>query len=293
MSLPLCPYIRRAWYNILHPGEVIHNRVIYDYELVFIKKGSGHITINDQLYTAKAGDLFLFRPKQQHAIYVSPSEELIQPHIHFDLQYYENREIVPVSYESMETMTPEQLTYFREDIIDQFFSPFPSYFHPHNGVYIEQLIFDIIHAVDNPRPFNDVYLQYAFLRLWEQVLLEASYTSRDYVKKENTPMLIKQFIEQNDSRALTMDEIANALHFSKSYIARIFQETYSTTPLKYHTTLRIQKAKRMIRFTNLSLSRIAMSVGFDSLQDFSRVFKKLDGLPPSFYRKSPPPEGKG
>ena len=58
----------------------------------------------------------------------------------------------------------------------------PSYLRPHNGLYIEQLLFDIIHATDNPRPFNDVYLQHAFLKLWEQVLMEASYTSRDYAK---------------------------------------------------------------------------------------------------------------
>ena len=288
MELLLCPYIRRAWYSLLEPGAVIHNRVIFDYELMYLKKGQASIMIGDQLYHATPGDLFLFRPKQPHAIYVSPNEEMIQPHIHFDLQYYDNRAIVPVSYDGLSDMTAEQLSYFREDILDQFFSPFPSYLRPHNGLYIEQLLFDIIHATDNPRPFNDVYLQHAFLKLWEQVLMEASYTSRDYAKKESAAVLIKQLIERNDSRALTLDEITQALHFSKSYIARVFQESYGISPLNYHTTLRVQKAKRMIQFTNMSLSQIAVSVGFESLQNFSRVFKKLDGCPPSNYRKVSP-----
>lgn len=285
MDFILSPYIRRAWYNTLRPGEQIGPRVIFDYELVLIKEGNAVITIEDRKYFAGPGDMFIFRPNQRHIIQVTPNMPLIQPHIHFDLAYYENRARVPVSYNDMESIPSEQLSYFREDTLDHFLSPFPSHLHPNNELYIEQLLFNIIHAVESPRPFNEIYLQRLFLELWEQVLLEVLYANRQTNNQENTAARIKQFIDHNDSNPLTLDEIVQATHFSKSYISRIFQEKYGTSPIRYHAVVQIQKAKQMILFTNMSLSEIAEAVGFESLQDFSRVFRKIDNHSPSFYRK--------
>ena len=95
----LSPYIRRAWYNILMPSEVIGPRVIFDYELVLIKEGHADIVIEDMHYAASPGDMFIFRPRQPHCIYTAPDEQLIQPHIHFDLLAYPDREKVPISYQ--------------------------------------------------------------------------------------------------------------------------------------------------------------------------------------------------
>ena len=285
MDLNLSPYIRRAWYNTLLPGELIGPRVIFDYELVLIKEGYADISIEDQHYDAGPGDMFIFRPKQRHTIRTLPSMHLIQPHIHFDLTYYENRARVPISYHDTDELPPEQLSFFREDVLDRFISPFPSHLHPNNELYIEQMLFNIIHAVDNPRPFNEIYLQHVFLELWEQVLLEVLYTNKQNGKQSDTAALIKQYIDYNDSNPLTLDEIVQATHFSKSYVARVFQECYGTSPIRYHAAMRIQKAKQMILFTNMSLSEIAESVGFESLQDFSRVFKKIDNRTPSSYRR--------
>lgn len=295
MDLNLSPYIRRAWYNTLLPGEVIGPRVIFDYELVLIKEGHAHITVEDRHYFAGPGDMFIFRPRQRHAIEVVSSEHLIQPHIHFDLTYYENRARVPISYHDLDRISADLLPYFREDVLDRFISPFPSFLHPSNELFIEQLLFNIIHAVENPRPFNDVYLQRTFLELWEHVLLDILYASKQTSKQENTAALIKQFIDHNDSRPLSLREIAQATHFSKNYISSIFQEKYGVSPIRYHVSSQVQKAKQMILLTNMSLGEIAESVGFESLQNFSRVFKKIDGQAPSAYRKkkAAPSEGDG
>ena len=282
----LSPYIRRAWYNILMPSEVIGPRVIFDYELVLIKEGHADIVIEDKHYAASPGDMFIFRPRQPHCIYTAPDEQLIQPHIHFDLMAYPDREEVPISYQPLDKLPPEQHAFFREDILDQFISPFPSYIRPRNELYIEQLLFNIIHAVENPQPFNNVHLQQAFLALWEQVLLDIFYTSRYDSRQDISAEMFKQYIDHHASLPLTLDELSQATHFSKSYISKVFGEAYGISPMRYHASVQVQMAKQMILFTNMSLSEISELSGFASLQDFSRVFKKMDGVAPSSYRRN-------
>lgn len=284
MDTPLCPYIRRAWYNILQPNEDILERVIFDYELLCIKEGRALITIEDREFVGIPGDMFIFRPRQRHSIRVIFNERLVQPHIHFDLQYYKDREQVPISYVNIDDIPSDAMSFFRDDILDRFISPFPLCFRPHSTLYIEQMIFDIIHAISHPAPHNEIRLARLFLQLWEQVLNELSYGKKDLRTSGDVSAKIKLYIEQNVSRALTLDEIVQVLHFSRSYISRVFQESHGTSPLRYHTLLRVQRAKNMIQFTNMSLSEIAASMEFESLQDFSRVFKKIEGRPPSSFR---------
>ncbi len=293
METPLCPYIRRAWYNILQPNEHIAERVIFDYELLYIKEGKAIITLEDRRYTGGKGDVFIFRPRQRHAIRMVFDEQLVQPHIHFDLTYHPDRAVVPISYRNMDAIKPEEMSYFREDILDQFIAPFPSHFHPHAPMYIEQMIFDIIHAFTNPGPYKEITLTHLFLRLWEQVLNELTYGLTDTRAHEDISSRIKFFIEQNLTRPLPLDEIARLTHFSRSYVSRVFLDSFGTSPLRYHTLLRVQKAKSMIQFTNMSMSEIATAVGFESLQDFSRVFKKTDGFSPSTYRHAARAGGEG
>lgn len=285
MNIPLSPYIRKAWYSTLAPNENIRERVIFDYELIYIKEGTGLITVEDREYPCSKGDVYIFRPGQRHSITVPSNSSLVQPHIHFDLVYSPDREQVPICYRNMDRIQPHEMPYFREDILDHFHSPFPNYIHPHAPGYIEQMVFDVIYAYDNPTPHNDITLSHLFLRLWEQVLTEISYgKGESTLRRKEIPQRLKLYIEQNLSHSITLDDLANLVHFSRSYVSRVFQDSYNISPMRYHTLLRVQKAKQMIQYTNLSLSEVAFSLGFESLQDFSRVFKKSDGMSPSNYR---------
>ena len=127
---PLCPYIRRAWYDIMRPVSDIPDRVIYDYELMYIKDGRAEIVIEGKKYIAQQGDLFFFRPKQYHSISILGNKPLTQPHIHFDLEYSPDREKVPVSLSNLDQMSEAEKQYFRRDISGYFYEDFPSLIHP-------------------------------------------------------------------------------------------------------------------------------------------------------------------
>ena len=110
---------------------------------------------------------------------------------------------------------------------------------------------------------------------------EAHRTQLEHAKK------IKLYIEQHVSQPLRIVDLMELTHFSQSYIYAIFRETYDTSPLQYHTQLRVQKAKSMLRNTNMSITEISDHLGFQYVQDFCRVFKKVDGYSPSIYRHLP------
>lgn len=285
MSEPIVPYIRRAWYDILRPDTFIKERAIFDYELLYVKDGIATVTVEENTYVGQVGDVFIFRPHQRHSIHVSAKDSLVQPHVHFDLLYRENRESIPISFKNLDEISAHEATLFHPDILDQYFTHVPSLLHPHTPESIERLLFDLIHEFNHPSRFHEIRLTQLFLRLWEQVLNEVSYNfdTRSTLKDEYAEKIML-YIESHISSPLKISDLMDLTHFSQAYIYSVFREAYGTAPLQYHTHLRIEKAKSMIRNTNMSITEISERLGFSHVQDFCRVFKKFDGVTPSAYR---------
>ena len=284
--LGINPYVRLAYYDTMHPGKTIRERIIYDYEIVLFKSGKATITVEDQRYEAGPGDVFLFKPGQRHSFTVH-NEPLVQPHIHFDLQYVSSSSsAVPISYKNRYEMTEREKTLIRADITEGFFRDFPSHIHLENPMHIEQLIFDVINTYRSPSIFPEIRLKWCFLRLLDQLLYELNWLYNDHtLLKEERANLIKQYLDHHTDRQVTLEELSNIHHIDKSYVSRIFRETFSMPPMRYHMLQRMEKAKMLICYTNIPLTQIAEQTGFSCLQDFSRAFKRVTGTAPSEYRK--------
>lgn len=280
------PYVRKAFYDRLVPHQVIGERIIYDYELLYIKSGRCVVTIEDQQYETRPGDLFFFRPGMRHSIIVF-DEPLIQPHIHFDLVYTGNSIKTPISFINYDQMTDEQKGLIQSDIIEGFFKPFPNQLRLKNTQYVEQLLFSIITTFTAPTLFPEIELKWRFLRLLNHLFSEISWMmSRQKNHNQERLHLIKMYLEHYTDHAVTLDELANVYHIDRSYISRSFKAEYGVSPIHYQLLVRISKAKSMIINTNLTLTDIATKTGFLRLQDFSRAFKRIEGVSPSFYRKN-------
>lgn len=281
------PYIRRVWYHTMSPGEVIRERVIFDYELIYIKDGHACITIEDTPYITEPGDIFVVRPKQRHSIVNFDDGPLVQPHIHFDLEYYPDAKEVPISYLPLEEISQRDMHFFRPDILDSLYSPFPSLIRARNPNVIELMLVDLISAVNSgDSPFSVLNQKSLFLRLFYQVLLELQfYTQPADTRRDILPNIIV-YMESNLDRPITIDELVSTFHISKSYLMSVFREIHGTSPIQYHMNLRINKAKYLLRFSSLSITEIATIVGFENIHSFSRVFKRFEGIPPTDFRNN-------
>ena len=286
MHFVLSPYIRVAWYSVLEPHSIIGPRHIFDYELLYLKEGTAIITIEDKIYNAQPGDVFLFRPGQRHVIHCSNDVPVIQPHIHFDLQYHPDSPDVYVSYVTKDKLPPEDHRFFRQDVLRDAFPQLPSCIHFNNSQLFEAYLFDLIEEFNHPSMLTQMRQQWLFLRLLDLFIAESSYSWQkvNSTGAESTAFRIKLYLDNNTSSRITLDELSQVLHMDKSYLVNLFKRFYGETPISYHQKLRIKKARSMLMYTNLSITQIAEATGFSSIHDFDRVFRKVNNATPSTYR---------
>ncbi len=90
----------------------------------------------------------------------------------------------------------------------------------------------------------------------------------------------RKLIEQHLAEELSLTKVAKAVHISANYLSEKFKRVTGVNFVDYVARARIEKARVLLQDVDLRISEIAFAVGFQSLSQFNRVFKKL-------FRKSP------
>ncbi len=80
------------------------------------------------------------------------------------------------------------------------------------------------------------------------------------------------------------DHISKKLHHDYSYLSKLFSEVEGTTIEKYFIAQKIERAKELLKYDQLSLTEIADRLGYRSVAYLSNQFKKQTGLTPSFFK---------
>ena len=93
------------------------------------------------------------------------------------------------------------------------------------------------------------------------------------------------YIDFHYSEYLSLSVIARALNVNASYLSSQFKKMTGSTVTEYINSTRIKHALPLLAQSNRSIEDIAASCGFDDMNYFARVFKKVQGISPSAYRK--------
>ena len=94
----------------------------------------------------------------------------------------------------------------------------------------------------------------------------------------------KEFITQNFIRDISLMEIARYSHVSSFHFSRIFKKFTSYSPHQFLLQLRLKNAEMYLRTTELPVSDIGFSSGFNSIEHFTAAFRKNYGCSPSAFR---------
>jgi len=118
-------------------------------------------------------------------------------------------------------------------------------------------------------------------------MLELAYikNEKNTVSETDSITDILQYIKRHHSQSITLDDICKHFECSRSYVSHLFKRSVGKSFREYLTELRLEDAKSLLKYSNLSVTEIALSVGFGDSTYFSNVFKTKVGISPSAYRK--------
>lgn len=93
------------------------------------------------------------------------------------------------------------------------------------------------------------------------------------------------YINENYSRDITLEELADMSGVTKQHFCRVFKEQMRMRPMEYLARRRMGVARNLLLTTDQSVSEIGRSVGYDNPTYFGMVFKKYEGITPMDCRK--------
>jgi len=109
--------------------------------------------------------------------------------------------------------------------------------------------------------------------------------SRKTMDSQNRVKVMLSFIKDNYGNHISLADIADSAHVSRSECIRCFKKYIDETPISYLTNFRIESAAHMLIMTEEPVNEIATICGFDDMSYFSKTFKNKKGVSPSQYRK--------
>ena len=97
---------------------------------------------------------------------------------------------------------------------------------------------------------------------------------------------IVSYIESHPDQNLTLEKLAEELHYSRFYLARVFKADTGMTVRRYIRSRRLESAAAKLAETEQPVVEIALEAGYGSQQSFARAFRREYGCTPQEYRRT-------
>jgi AraC-like DNA-binding protein/mannose-6-phosphate isomerase-like protein (cupin superfamily) len=230
------------------------------YVIGFIENGKRHLICNNEEFNIERGDLLLFNPHDNHTCEQMDGKTLdyrcinVQPDI--------MRKAV------FEITGKNDLPYFTPQVI----------FHSDLVPLLRELHLIVM---QEEKDFRKEEIFFFFL---EQLI-------REYTEQGIPPASVQQsteiksicdFLEENYMKNITLNDLSNLTGLSKYYLLRSFTKQKGISPYSYLETIRIDKAKNLLKQGALPID-VALQTGFTDQSHFSHFFKRFIGLTPKQY----------
>ena len=106
------------------------------------------------------------------------------------------------------------------------------------------------------------------------------------VRYDENLRLAIAYINEHFCEPLTLDNIIEAAHMTKTNFITVFKASYDMTTWDYINIKRIDQAKKLLSSTSLTMLDIATHCGYNNTTNFNRIFRKVTGITPKAYRSS-------
>jgi AraC-like DNA-binding protein/mannose-6-phosphate isomerase-like protein (cupin superfamily) len=236
-------------------------------EILLVVQGSGHTDIQGEGFAFGPGDLIIYNDRVSHTEHVSGrGDKLVFYYVvarGFSLENMEPNRLIPAGVSPVLKSGAETaaLRSLYERIFEECESQDRGYEAAVNGL-LQALLVRVIRIV------NDQY----------QLLRSGTH--------ENLGGKIRQYIERNYMRNLSLRDIARQFYISHYYLEHVFKEATGDSPISYLIGHRVEVAKKLLATTDLPVKAVAAMTGHNSLPYFCVTFRKATGVSATEYRRS-------
>jgi AraC family transcriptional regulator, melibiose operon regulatory protein len=243
-------------------------------EVMYVRKGSCDVYVQDERYRLETGDLILLNGDIPHRLYVSKGAPCRVLCLEFVFTGCEREEaVIPHMYRNISELRV-------------FLSEAQNVLKLKDTMEAYTVLNDIYRELEQGEPGREVYIRAAFT----QFLIKLARLFAENEKAKNSPAdkYIKDaigYMNENYHEELTVEGIAEHVSLNVSYFHKIFKQVTGETPMDYLNNIRISKARMLLEKSNIPVIEICSFVGFNSRQYFTYTFKKQMGMAPVEYRK--------
>lgn len=117
-------------------------------------------------------------------------------------------------------------------------------------------------------------------------------SDRQAVYDGDNPVIFRclDYVDRNYPTKFTLADLAGELYISPTYLCRLFKKETDLNLTEYITSVRVEKAKKLLLSPDLTITQISDLVGYKDAGYFSAVFKRLTGQTPHEFRSHVPPQ---
>lgn len=246
-------------------------------ELVVIRGGTGIHVADGARYSISAGDVYVLRGLQVHGFEDSEGLELT------NVMYSPERLPLPVHY--LRSLAGYHALFVLEPLYRQHHQ-FQSRLRlePAALERIVGLLDEAEGEMHACRPGHEVQVVALFLQVI--TFLSRQYSAADIPPSRSLLRLddVLTAIERDYARPWSLGELAEMAHLSENQLIRVFKAATGCTPVEHVIRLRVGKAAELLGSGCLSVTEVAMHVGFGDASYFSRQFQRHMGMSPVGYR---------
>ena len=255
--------------NPYHPQYVMAFHWHVEYEMIRIRRGTFRLTLDDQEFTIRAGDLVFVSSGTLHA---GIPDACVYDCIVFDMRMLMRQD--HACHPLLQRILDGEIW------IDQQM--------PREDAQLNQVVDTLFDAMESKNPGYQLIVQGCLYQFFGLVLQKGYYacapaqSHRNY-KKVGQLKKALSLIEENYSAPLTLDQLSAAAGMSPKYFCRFFQEMTHYTPIEYLNICRIEHACYQLITTGQSVTDVAFSCGFNDLSYFIKTFRRYKGTTPKRY----------
>lgn len=250
-------------------------------EISCIKDGTGIYFIDSQQYNLSQGDIVIIGNKESHLLQVEKNSLLTNLVIHFEPEYIWNTLKYDINY----------------DFLRIFYERTPSFTHRLNRKdsatsQIYNLFLEIEQEFIRQEISYELMVKAKLMTIFAMIMrqlgsdfsVHASTCNPQPDRNVQEMNQAMQYIHAHFTDEITLEELADIACMSPTYFSANFKKLNGLSPFSYISSLRVQMALELIKTSHKNLTEIASDCGFHSSANFNKIFKRITGNSPSFYR---------